>query len=385
MENKCQRILKASLLCLMFFVTSLFSCTVPPPLPSVDISEFTSTFPLITKSNTKELSEIGVLDVPSGSGPIADLQFIPSKDKLLVAHSGEGKLREWELESFRITRKTTIEIASVIGTGFDSSGSLIIAPCIYERRPDINGVMTDYIGGIAVWDVRAGVIRTCIVHPCGSVEQDADIRNARPEWKGASIDPTGRWVISFNRSVIGLNDLTGSTSPSTIMTNSDMANNSISQTTFNPLGNRYAVIYQNGDVVVRDVKSGLLDWLIFNTVIKNNGHGITRNGSAISFSTTGEKLAVAHNNVLSLWHMKKVGADLLWSIPIQGDRFILYNDTCGLIFLSTSETIMVIDSRDGSLVHEYPSPQISSLHISPDCRMLFWGDASGTVHLVAVN
>jgi hypothetical protein len=385
MYKKCYKILKISLLCLIFFVTSLFSCTAPPILPSADIGEFTSTFPSITKSNAKELSEIGVLDVPSGSGPIADLQFIPSKDKLLVAYSGEGTLREWELESFRITRESTIDIASVIGTGFDSSGSLIIAPGLSERRPDINGVMTDYIGGIGVWDVREGVLRACIVHPCGSVEQDVDLRNTRPEWEGASIDPIGRWVISFNSSVIGLNDLTGSTSPSTIMTNSDMTNNSISEIEFNHLGNRYAVVYQNGDVVIRNVKSGLFDWLIFNTIIGNNENGITRSGSAIGFSTTDEELAVAHNNVLYLWHLKKVGADLLWSIPIQGGRFILYNDTDSLIFLATSETIKVIDSRDGSLVYEYPSPQISSLHISPDCRMLFWGDTSGTVHLVAVN
>lgn len=381
-------VLKRSLLYLILFSFAILSCTADPVLQPATIAEFTAPFPEITESNAKQLSDVGVLEVDSISGPVADLVFRPAGETLLVAYAGEGIVREWDLESTAIIRESSIVIASVTGTGFDRSGDLLIAPGLHERRLDGHGVMNDFVGGIAVWDVGESVLRECIVYPCLSVKQEDGLRDTYPGWGGGLIDPNGRWVITYTGRGITLVDLSGRVvSRSLSSTSSETASGvyHISQVAFNSSGDRYAFVYENGDIVVRKVMSGLLDFLIFDPVIRSNYDGIAQSGSELGFSPAGDELAVAHNRELFLWRLKKGGADLLWKIDIQERELVQIDVTETLIFLVTSEAIQIYDRKDGSLIHAYPAPQISALHISPGSRMLFWGDTVGTVHLVAIK
>ena len=70
---------------LVLVVSLLVTCTTPSHLSSAGISEFTSNFHAISKSNVKDLAEIYILQVPhQKSGPIADLMFIPSNYYILI-------------------------------------------------------------------------------------------------------------------------------------------------------------------------------------------------------------------------------------------------------------------------------------------------------------
>ena len=53
--------------------------------------------------------------------------------------------------------------------------------------------------------------------------------------------------------------------------------------------------------------------------------------------------------------------------------------------MGENNALRIFDVESGALVHEIQVSGLSALFISPDNRVLYWGDDLGNVHLLGVK
>ncbi len=98
------------------------------------------------------------------------------------------------------------------------------------------------------------------------------------------------------------------------------------------------------------------------------------------FDQNGRWLAIVRGQDLVIWQVsgwkREVFREQVGNI--NGMRFSPLGE---LLFVGLENKIKVIGLKEKDIIFEFTTPGITSLDISDDNQLLFWGDESGVVHI----
>jgi WD40 repeat protein len=111
----------------------------------------------------------------------------------------------------------------------------------------------------------------------------------------------------------------------------------------------------------------------------DDGHAPT----ALAMDDTQSRLALITGNQLQVWPIVARPSEPLFTAGISDVRVLTFDQSGQVLLVGTGTSLQVWDMATQLMIHEYPSAGLSSLTISPDGRLVVWGDEQGTIHLWA--
>jgi len=320
----------------------------------------------------------------SAKGPVAIAQYYPLKNILIAAYIGDGFLRSWDLETGKVLYEHDLGIASSIGVGLDEAGNRIIGAVHNIIQENDYGESADFVGGITVWDTATGFSIACVVYPCE--------RTAPPEqWRrslisGATLDPKGRWVLSSYGSIISALDTSGVEMPySSSESDLEGAHRQIILSAFDPANNRYAIGFRDGGVLIEELGKASTRWFANRISLGNPDKDSPHNVTALSFSPDGQWLARIQDEIFTIWKISARDGKPFFEHEIPDGQLLAFDQLSEMLFVSTSGKVEIWDITRMEMIREFAAPEITSLRVSSDNRLMIWGDCLGAVHIWAVR
>jgi len=328
------------------------------------------------------LTELTTLVTRSDSGAVAIAQYFPVKNSLIAVYSGDGFLRAWDIHNTKVLFEYDLGIISNNGIGLDQTGNLVMGA--RWQTNESFGVPGDFVGGIGVWNIETGDLVTCITTTCERMPLPEEMQHSLVS--GATLDPKGKWVLSNYETSVGIDDITGvevsySTSEMNFFDDSyrDMA-----LFAFDSRNDRFAIALRDGGVLIQKLGGSSLGSfspkISLGTYEERSWHKVT----ALSFSSDGQWLARLQDDILTVWNVSSRSGKLHFEYEIPAGQLLAFDQLSEMLFVGTSKNIGVWDMKKIKLIGEFAAPDITTLAVSGDNRLLIWGDKSGQIHIWGV-
>ncbi len=342
---------------------------------------YTGRLYVISPSIVGNLTELSRLSTDLDSGSVVGIHYQTAENILLAVYTGNGFLRGWDLTTGEVFFEHDLNIVSAEGLGFDRSGSLVMGATRHEIWDNGNG-LREYIGGITIWNVQTDALMACIVGPCEGYPAITDSAQI-PSHLGAILGPEGRWTLEYDERVLSINDLSTSENAGVVqlVSNPDYEWKNVGRITFDPTGARHAIAFQEGQIEIEETSELGRSW--FSPVIHlgENKDGDLQEIPALSFAPNNQWLARIRDDKLSIWRIGVVRGSLYLEENVPGARLLVFDQLSALLIVGTDEKISIWDVKGKTILAEYMTPNITSLAVSSDNRLLIWGDALGVVHI----
>ena len=343
---------------------------------------YSQVFSPLSSSTIVDISELAKLAVDVHSGPIAVAGYFPQKNILFAVYIGDGTLRAWDIDKATISFEHSLGISSTVGAGFDETGNLVIGALHDEIRENDFGEIEHFIGGVAVWNTETGSLARCVVFPCGKTTPSPQMQ--RNFISGAALDPQGQWIVSYSGLRISVEDIADIETAYSFSEGNPGNMRYIALITFDPTSGRYAIAVQEGEIIIEKIGKELT-WFApkihLGTYKERERHEIT----GLSFSPDGKWLARIQDDVVSLWKVDARKGELYTEHYIPDGRLLAFNPSSELLFIGTKETIRIWDIRKMKFIGELNAPEITSLSVSADNKLLIWGDKSAILHIWGIQ
>lgn len=323
------------------------------------------------------LTELAVLKPTWQSGHVWAIQYSIGKNNVFAAYGDDGRVVEWSLDTKDIVVTHDLGIVSPKALQFSGDGRMIIGSTgsvntesEYTSRP------IEYLTGIAVWSTETGEIKQCLSNPC----YEPPFENSEGE-TGAVIDSTGRHVFLYSDVSISIFDLVGELPLQGILVNSPDSEYwwSIGRIAYDTQNQRYAIIYQEGLIELRNlIQNGLINFTT--TLIGGNKNDFSEIKAAM-FDQAGDWLAYIRGYKLTIWEMGQRSGKLFFDEEIPTVFSLLFDQTGMFLFVASKDKITILDVDQKSVVAEYSTPKITTFDISEDNRLLIWGDEGGNIYV----
>lgn len=327
------------------------------------------------------LTELATLKSTGQSGPVWAIQYSINKNNVFAAYGDDGRVVEWSLNTKKAVATYNLGIVSPKALQFNEDGMMILGATgsvykesEYTRRP------VEYLTGIAVWSTETGELIRCLSLPCF----ESPSESAEGE-VGALIDPTGQLVFIYDEYLINIRTLSGDRLTQGFCVNSPDSEYwwNISHIAYDPLNQRYAIIYQEGLIELRNlIQSGPIHFAY--TLADGNKNDLS-DVKAAMFDPGGNRLAFIRDDRLSIWNIGKNSGTLFFDKEISTAFSLLFDPTGKFLFISSNDKITILDVAQKSVVAEYSSPKITDFDISNDNRLLTWGDENGVIHIWGIS
>ncbi len=364
-----------------FAMVLMGGCAVTPTsLATSEPSPATSSCAPLEAVAETNLVDIFSGGTPGARGQAVALQALPGSDVVMSLHIGDPSLAQWKLWDQDPVMEADLDLSSRHGAGFSKSGKLAIGATTSDEANDDAGTR-EHIGGILVWETETGDPFACIEAPCPNLPPST---LSMPTLAGATLDPMGNTALIFNELAVirvtlpdvAYEEVFGNASPD--INPDDMR--TIGSVAFDNSGNRYAVGFEEGQVVVTPFRRAWWDLLGRPFVLGRNDPSGLISISAMNFSPDGKWLAQARGDFVRVWDLVNGQGNPSVELSLQGARKLVFDQTSEYLFATTPEELLVIRIADGAVVGHYATPGISALTVTQDNRLLFWGDVSGSIH-----
>jgi WD40 repeat protein len=327
-----------------------------------------------------DMSELKELDTNTVVGSVGIARYFPEKNTLLAVYIGDGFLRAWDIGDAKVVSEQNFGIISNVGLDFNESGDLVIGAMLHKITENDFGELAEYIGGVAVWDIDAGDLIKCVVHPCDKFSSSWQ----RDAISGVALDSQGQWVIENREIWISVSDITGSETPYSFSESENEDPRYAGLIAIDSNTGRYGIAFREGEVVIGDIgKRGptqAFSKIFLGTYEKGTRHEIT----ALNFSPDGKLLARIQDDNLTVWKIDTLSGDLYFAHNIPHSHLIAFNQSSDLLFIGTNDLISIWNIKEMEFIGDYATPNITSLSVSSDNRLLIWGDQKGVVHILGV-
>lgn len=340
---------------------------------------YSQVFSPLDASAVMEIVELTRLPAALHIGPVATARYFPEKNLLLAVYIGDGFLRAWDLGNSEVLYKYNLGITSNKGVGFEDSGDLLMGATLHETRENDYGEMVEYIGGVGVWNAVTGSLVACVIQPCETTPITADVQ--RIDSSGTTLDPQGRWIIKHWNVSISVFDITGTESSYGISQGRPGHMRHIAQVAFDPNGNRYAIAFREGEILIEQIGNASLNFFSPRIRFGNYDSSSQHKVSGLSFSPNGNWIVRIQDDVLSIWEISKRGGKLRLELEVPGGQSLAFDQSSKMLFVGTTEKIWVLEIDKMQFIEYFDAPEITSMSVSADNRLLIWGDKSGTVHV----
>jgi WD40 repeat protein len=273
-------------------------------------------------------------------------------------------------------------VVTRIGAGFSQSGDLVMGSTRSDNRAG-GKEPREHVGGVLLWNTNTGALASCVEAPCPN-RPPSDL-SALPTLVGASLAPDASLVLIYNElGVIRVNlpdlkyeQVYDNMSPG--IPSSDVT--TIGLVTFDATGMRYAVGLEEGAVAVVPIQQPWWAFLRNPLVLGKNDQSDLKTIADIAFSPDGSWLAEARRNTLRVWNLSAPSSTKSFQVPLPHVFHLAFDQSSMYLYAADGRSVVVVDLDAGAVVGRLDTPGISAATVSPDNRLLFWGDVNGVVHV----
>ena len=323
--------------------------TLASPIP------FTQQLSALDSKGFSQLEEIARFTTPTTSGPVVAVALPAGKDELLAAYSGDHYVRRWNLANGSLAAELKLDWISAKGTKFSADGARLAA-------------------GRTVWNAITG---ECLTIPC---EEIYWIENGEE-----LIYPKGSWLVGYNQGShhLGINCINSFCNETKSYSLGDfedpMGLLTISKVALDATGGFAAVAFEQGTIrIYRFTGNANLD--IIHRVELGERWGIAPTRTLI-FDETRSWLASVRVDELTVWDLRLGRNQRHFSAQVPTVNVLAFDHSGKFLLVGTESALQVWDVTSKRLLKEYATDSVSALIVSPDGRLVIWGDDRGVVHL----
>lgn len=343
--------------------SNIATSTLIPP------NEFTKTYEPLREEKVSSLVEMTSLSSPSFSSPLLKVGYLSEDNIVVGVYKNEGTVVGWKADTADIAFNHELGIVSSKALLLIASGENLVGPMDHVFKLNSLNQNIEYLNGIALWDVRTGILIQCIAYPC---QKNSGLQHG---FLGLAIDLNGERLAFFDESGVGLSSLSGNAPVLDYTINAEDASYSwrIGSVAFDSHNHRLAVIFQEGRVYVSNIENPLN----YQIIAKGEKGDIVPITDA-QIDPTGRWLLVARGNKTRILNLEngKVLLQIEVSNPV-----LSFDRTGELLFVGAGNKLAIYSIVKSLKIFEYDAPGITSLAISEDNRLLIWGDQQGKIHV----
>jgi WD40 repeat protein len=361
-------------------ITVLFILSACAALPTVRVvptlgapTDFTKDYPPLSSETISLLSEVGLLSSPEFVSPLLKVGYISEDNIVVGVYSNGGTVVGWNIDKSTLAFAHELGILTAKSLTFAASGEKVVGAMDRVLKADSLNRNIEYLNGIAVWDVRTGALLKCYAYPCQENSGEPD------GFLGFAVDADLNWQAIFSERIITLLRLSDdSVVVAGEVTPIDASYQwEIGSVAFDPVNHRYAIVFQEGRVYVSDI-----DRPLNRRVIAKGKKGDLIAITDAQIDPTGRWLMVARGSETSVLDLDN--GDILLQIDV-ADPVLAFDRTGELLFIGANNKLKIYSMAVDSKVSEYDTPNITSLAISEDNRLVIWGDKLGAIHIWGVQ
>jgi WD40 repeat protein len=357
-----------NMLLMFFFLLSGISCAINLDEGPRQISLFTEDLEEIHPGTVIHLIEIQRLFDNSEDGAVSGIYIDIPNNFVKVVYSNSGKLKSYDLSTSKLVSSIDLGIKQGTSVEFNISGSQLLGATRSTIAENNLGVDV-YVGGIALWDTSTGVVLKCYDPPC------SDDNGTLASFAGFALNPNGDSIIIFSDYVFSINS--GLDIPyteiETVNSPDSGTLNTIGKMSYDHLGRRFAIAYENGEIEIGG----------FPRVYLQNEYNDRSKVDDLVFSNNGKLLATISNNIIIIWNVGLFQGNISFTVSIPGAKLIAFDALSKLLFISTDEQTIAIELESQNILSYIDTPGITSLVVSQDNKILVWGDKDGSVYVLA--
>jgi WD40 repeat protein len=315
--------------------------------------------PVLADAGFLDLQEVDRLEADSSSGAVVALSAPIEQNRVLAAHAN-GPLLTWDLASRAPSAQFNGILASGESISFDPSGRYVASSgCVY----DLAGAA--WLGPEQPCD-PAAYHESAVVFLWPHVPALGYLPGAH--FVGVFCETCATsWLASY---ALGNVD-----DPAGLLTVGRVVSDRSS---------RYlAVAFQQGVTRVYPVGDNArinLSWVAeIGVRQRDDRHAPT----LLAVDDIRSRLAMVSKGQLQVWRIAAMVREPLFVADIPDVRAISFDHSGHTLLVGTGASLQVWDMETQRTVREYPAAGLSSLTLSPDGRLVIWGDEQGTIHLWA--
>lgn len=351
-----------------FTLTACVSLLSNSPAPTlIPPNEFTQAYEPLSEEAVSSLVEMTSVNSSSLNSPLLKVGYISEDNIILGIYSDGGTVAGWEADTATIAFTHKLGIVTSKGLALIESGKNLIGATKHNFKPQ----NIEYVNGIALWDVRTGVLIRCITYPCQGTSTSGD------GFLGLAVSDNGKWLAIYSESGIGISGVSDDT-PSLYYNINDVDFSypwDIGSVAFDEKHRRYAVVFQEGRVYVSNNETSTN----YHTIAKGTkGDGIVVADAQID--PTGRWLVVARGDKTQVRNLDN--GKVLFQIGVS-NPVLSFNQTGELLFVGSENKLAIYSIDTAEKIAEYDAVGITSLAISEDNRIVIWGDVQGAIHIWA--
>jgi hypothetical protein len=295
-----------------------------------------------------------------------------------MAVSEENKeIVRMDVGTGEIESRNILNVSSFRVFGVDEKGEKLLG-AMSSTGLNSSGESTEYLEWFAIWDTNSGTQVYCSWGSC--IGKDDYGRSAI----GASADLDAGIIVFFDE--FSFSTRTNEVSGSGLVNGPDSDYWwTIGNIAIDSRNDRVAIVYQEGRIEFDEILS-LSPWPFnITTAVEEGDKGRLQPIHAALFDRTGKRLAIVRGDQLSIWDVDDWFEKIVYREDVGVIHGIKFSPSGKFLFLGTDDKIKIINLDKNRLESEIETPQITTLDISIDNRLLFWGDDEGNIHVWGVK
>lgn len=316
---------------------------------------FTQQLPILDAVSLTQLEEIISFTTIATSGSVVALALPAGQDELLAAYSGDNDLRRWNLSNGILAAEFDLGLVSDTGTSFNSNGTLLTTAA-------------------SVWDITRGLALARCLPPC-------DYHNNE-----IVLYPKGSWTLGYYRGshFLGIECVEKHCNSLTTYSVGDVEDPkgllTIDKIALDTTGDFAAVAFEQRNIRIYGFTGEAVFDLIYRVELgERNGRGAATR--ALAFDDTRSWLAHLRGDQLSVWDLRWGRNRLQFSVNVPTGNVLTFDRMGKFLLVGTESVLQVWDVASKNLLKEYATSSISALIVSPDGRLVIWGDTQGVIHV----
>ena len=362
---------------LFIVATLLTACTGKTISTSsaTKINSFTYTFLPLDSENIGKLEEVSSWNIMNA--PISLLKYNNPSNNLIAVSEENKKIVKLDVQTGKTTSYDIENVSNFRAIGFDAKGEKLLGAGLRVDLKNLGGVKGG-IDWLALWDVNSGLQLECVIGFC------SDSASLELNLTGSSADLDNGIIVDFSEGGYSIN---ADKYSGGALINSPDADYQwrIGNIAIDSHNKRLAIVYQEGRIELTAIKPyDIGNFSIIGPALEKGDKGQLQPVHAALFDRTGKWLAIVRGEQLSIWDVDGWFKKVVYLENVGVIHGIGFSPSSKFLFLATDDKIKIINLDKNKLEAELDSPNITSLDISEDNRLLFWGDKNGTIHLYGV-
>jgi hypothetical protein len=309
--------------------------------------------------------------------PISLIKHNLNLNRLTVISEPTQKVVLFAIEGEETIAHQAVDIPNLRVLGIDEGGEELLVGRSGQRLND-HGKPQEYFHWIGLWNILSGSLDQCYTWPCTGELTDPD--QIAYAYIGAVIDD--KTEVTYSEGSY----LTTISSPENgggvALVNSPDADYwwHIGKMAANSDQNRLAVVFQEGGITLYKISEPDSWWpLAWIDVLEKGEENQLQTVYEAIFDLGGKWLAIVRGQDLIIWQVSGWKREVFRE-QVGNLHGMKFNPSGELLFIGRDNEINVISLQKRRMIFEMQASGITTLDISDDNRLLFWGDEHGTVH-----